>query len=128
VVLDGNPAVAIIDFDTAHPAPRNWDIAYALYRWAPLTSPENEDGFGNKQEKMDRARLFCKAYGLPKAEWVGLIDVVIARLQVLVDFMRVEADAGNEVFQANLAEGHHLLYLQDIAYLRENEDWRLEIE
>ncbi len=26
----------IIDFETAHPGPRCWDLAYAVYRWAPL--------------------------------------------------------------------------------------------
>jgi len=45
VVLNGKQAVGIIDFDTAHPGPRTWDIAYALYRWAPLTNPNNHDGF-----------------------------------------------------------------------------------
>ena len=36
VALKGNRAVGIIDFDTAHPAPRLWDIAYAVYRWLGL--------------------------------------------------------------------------------------------
>jgi serine/threonine protein kinase len=44
VVLNGKQAVGIIDFDTAHPGPRTWDIAYALYRWSPLTNPNNHDG------------------------------------------------------------------------------------
>ncbi|MFC7740887.1 phosphotransferase [Nocardiopsis composta] len=34
-VFHGAVAVGVIDFDTAHPAPRTWDIAYALYRFAP---------------------------------------------------------------------------------------------
>lgn len=118
VVLQGNQAVAIIDFDTAHPAPRVWDIAYALYRWAPLTHPDNQDGFGSEQEKFERARLFCDVYGLDKANRVGLIAIVIERLQALVDFMLAEAARGNEVFQTNIADGHHLIYLNDIAYLK----------
>jgi len=33
--------VALIDFDTAHPGPRIWDVAYAAYRFVPLTvAPE----------------------------------------------------------------------------------------
>lgn len=119
VVLRGNTAVAIIDFDTAHPAPRVWDIAYALYRWAPLTSPDNPDGFGSEQEKIARTSLFCDAYGLPEAERAGLIGWVIKRLQTLVAFMQAEAEAGNTAFQANLADGHHLLYLRDAVYLQE---------
>jgi thiamine kinase-like enzyme len=120
VVLNGNKAVAMIDFDTAHPAPKVWDIAYALYRWAPLTHPDNPDGFGSTQEKIDRAQLFCDVYGLTKVERVGMINLVIERLQGLVDFMRSEADRGNAAFIANIADGHHLAYLEDIDYLQTN--------
>ncbi len=120
VVLDGNQAIAVIDFDVVHPGPRVWDIVYALYRFTPLTDPANEDGFGSEDEKISRCRLFCEAYGLSDEERVGLVNGVIERLQVLVDTMQAGAAAGNEAFQANLAEGHHLLYLRDIAYLQEH--------
>lgn len=120
VVLDGDRAIAMIDFDTAHPGPRVWDIAYALYRWSPLTRPHNADGFGSEHEKVARCRLFCEAYGLPKAKRVGLISIVIERLQVLVEFMQSEAEAGNEAFRANITDGHHLAYLADIDYLQAN--------
>lgn len=120
VVLHGKQAAAIIDFDTAHPAPRTWDIAYALYRWAPLTHPDNPDGFGTEQTKIERAQQFCEAYGLPKTKWPGLLNLVIDRLQALVDFMQAEAARGNETFIANMADGHHLTYLKDIEYLKAN--------
>ena len=31
VVLEGDTVVGVFDFDTAHPAPRIWDIAFAVY-------------------------------------------------------------------------------------------------
>ena len=37
-VFDGSRLVGIIDFDTAHPGPRIRDIAYAIYRFTPLTA------------------------------------------------------------------------------------------
>ena len=120
VVLDGNRAVAIIDFDTAHPGPRTWDIAYALYRWGPLHSPDNPDGFGREQQKIHRCRQFCDSYGLSIPMRDGLITTVIQRLDYLVSFMHSEADAGNEAFKANLSDGHHLGYLADIDYLKSN--------
>ncbi len=120
VVLDGKRAVGIIDFDTAHPAPRVWDIAYALYRWAPLTNPKNHDGFGDLTTQTARAVAFCDAYGLEASARRGLITLVADRLQVLVDFMLAEARAGNAAFEANLSDGHHLLYIADIAYIRDN--------
>lgn len=118
VVLEGNRAIGIIDFDTAHPAPRMWDIAYALYRWAPLTNPNNPDGFGDGSEQAARAVAFCDAYGLEPGARRGLITLVADRLQVLVDFMYAEARAGNSAFAANLRDGHHLLYVADIEYIR----------
>lgn len=41
-VRDGR-VIGFIDFDTAHPAPRLGDVAYAVYRYAPLHAPENPD-------------------------------------------------------------------------------------
>ena len=119
VVLNGRQAVGIIDFDTAHPGPRIWDIAYALYRWAPFTNQQNPDRLGNMATQIGRARLFCDAYGFPAAQRHNLVDVMILRLETLVNYMQAEAAKGNEAFIANLADGHHLLYLADIAYLGE---------
>ncbi|MBK8905645.1 MAG: phosphotransferase [Anaerolineaceae bacterium] len=117
VVLNGRRAVGIIDFDTAHPGPRIWDIAYALYRWAPFTHPQNPDGRGDLETQIGRARLFCEAYGFPVAQRHALVEMMILRLQTLVNHMQAEAQKGNEAFIANLADGHHLLYQADIAYL-----------
>lgn len=120
VVLEGDQAVAIIDFDIAHPAPRVWDIAYALYRWGPLTDPVNADGFGSIDQKIARCRMFCDAYGLAQEQRIELTAMVIERLQVMVETMLTGAADGNEAFQANIADGHHRLYLGDIAYLQAN--------
>jgi hypothetical protein len=120
VVLEGNQAIGIIDFDTAHPAPRVWDIAYALYRWSPLTNPNNQDGFGDVAAQAARAAAFCDAYGLEPSMRRGLITQVADRLQALVDFMFAEARKGNAAFEDNLRDGHHLLYAADIEYIRSN--------
>ena len=103
----------IIDFDTLHPGPRLWDIAYAAYRWVPFVSPENPDYRDGLARQMERLRLFAEAYGSR-----DLPDMMIARIGALVDYMRKEAAAGNEDVQRNIAEGHMNLYLQDIAYLQ----------
>lgn len=87
VVLRGTEAVALIDFDTAHPGPRAWDIAYALYRWAPLTNADNTDGFGSLVEQVERASLFCTVYGLSAAERAVLPRMIADRLRARVAFM-----------------------------------------
>ena len=121
-VLDGNRVIGIIDFDTAHPGPRLWDIAYAVYRWAPTTAPGNDSGFGTPLEQALRARQFCDHYGLDRAGRADLVVAIRDRLQALVDFMHAEADRGSEAFAGHLAAGHHLLYLADAAYLQQQAD------
>ncbi len=80
VVLKGSQAVGIIDFDTVHPGPRVWDLAYALYHWCPFTNPKNQDGFGTIDEQITRALLFCNEYGLPEQGRKKLALAMIKRL------------------------------------------------
>ncbi|GIH70725.1 phosphotransferase [Sphaerimonospora thailandensis] len=118
-VLDGTRVVGIIDFDTAAPGPRLWDVAYAVYRWAPTTAPGNGSGFGTAEEQAARARVFCDRYGLDAAGRSALVDTITARLTALVDFMHTRAAAGEAAFRCHIEEGHDRLYRDDIAYLEE---------
>ena len=52
VVLKGEQAVGIIDFDTCHPGSRLWDISYALYRWSPFMHLKNPDRLGSLEEQI----------------------------------------------------------------------------
>ncbi len=115
VVRDGR-VVAFIDFDAAHPGPRSWDVAYAVYRFAPLQAPSNVESFGSPAEQGRRVALFARAYD----EDAGpeIVDVVPKRLAALVDFMRAQAAAGHEAFQRHIREGHVALYETDIEYVR----------
>ena len=119
-VFDEGRVVGIIDFDTAHPGPRTWDICYALYRWAPIASPENPDSIAELPEQLERARAFCDAYGLPLQQREAMADLMVCRLRYLVHFMKDQARLGVESYQQNLIDGHHVLYEQDIAYIRQN--------
>jgi len=116
VFKDGQ-AVGVIDFDTAHPGPRRWDLAYAIYRFAPMSSPANPDAFGNLAEQLHRARLFCDTYGLQNHERIALPASVIQRLRTMIDFMRSQALAGNLSCQRNIEAGHCDLYQEDIRYI-----------
>ena len=116
-VLQGDRVVGLIDFDTAGPGPRTWDVAYAAYRWVPLSDPAAGGVRGTAEEQPVRLREFCDAYGLDAAGRRELVDVVVARLHALVAFVRAEAAAGNAAFAGHLADGHHLLYLGDAGYV-----------
>jgi thiamine kinase-like enzyme len=103
--------VGIIDFDTASPGSRIWDIAYAVYRFAPLTNDDHSHdcGWSPIPNRAARLKLFCDAYGLE--DRTALIPTVIQRLEAMVAYMRRRS--------SNLE--HIPLYLNDIDYIRDNQ-------
>lgn len=56
-IMDEKPQ-GIIDFDMLHSGPALWDIAYAVYRWVPFTSPDNPDHYNNLEEQIRRMKLY----------------------------------------------------------------------
>ncbi|OUJ38625.1 phosphotransferase [Vibrio parahaemolyticus] len=119
VALLENKVVGVFDFDTAHPAPRVWDLAYSVYCWSPFKTDSN-DKLGTISEQLARARLFCDSYGATESEREQLADIMVQRLQALVSFMRSESENGNESFAENIEQGHLQAYLNDREYITEN--------
>jgi Ser/Thr protein kinase RdoA (MazF antagonist) len=117
VVLNDGEVTGIIDFETAHPGPRIWDLAYAIYRWAPLSSGVTVDGLGRFADQVRRTRIFVDAYGLPVSERHSLPDMIVERLEALLAFMEHEAARGVERYRRNLQDGHDRIYRDDIAYI-----------
>lgn len=114
-VFVDNQLSGVFDFDFAHAGPRSWDIAYALYRFAPLADPEKGEGFGSPAEQARRLSLFCEAYGLARrAEVVGQVK---ARIQAMADFLLEGQALGDERRIANIEAGHLAIYQNDVAYV-----------
>lgn len=124
-IIDGE-AFGIIDFDTLHPGPRMWDIAYAVYRWVPFTHSTNPDCDSSLEEQVRKAKLFLDTYGIRIEERKLLPKMMVNRLTNLVSYMKGQAKNGNEDFQKNIEEGHLDLYLNDIQYILRNERTILE--
>lgn len=122
VVLNESVVTGIIDFETAHPGPRGWDLAYALYRWAPLSTGIASESLGGLDTQIGRARIFLDAYGLEVEGRPALPDMVIERLAALVGFMESEAARGVEKYRHDLQEGHDRIYRNDIGYISENRE------
>ncbi|MEH7912306.1 aminoglycoside phosphotransferase family protein [Rhizobium laguerreae] len=122
VATADHEAVGIIDFDTAHPAPRLWDLAYSVYRWAPLSDPANPDVTFGPDEQLHRAEIFCTAYGATMEDRLQLPEMICRRLQALVDFMLASASAGDETFVEDVVAGDARLYLSDMDYVCSNRD------
>jgi hypothetical protein len=57
---------------------------------------------------------------LTSGQRVGLANLIIERLQVLVDFLLTQAQKGDKVYESNIQDGHHLLYLADMEYIRQH--------
>ncbi|MEZ0077180.1 phosphotransferase enzyme family protein [Planotetraspora sp. GP83] len=116
VFRDWRP-VAFIDFDTAHPGPRIWDVAYAAYRFVPLADPHREVGIPAVHKQARRLRLFADAYRLGDTDRSALTNTALARLDHLIRHMHDQADAGNEAFAAHIATGDDTLYRADAEHI-----------
>ncbi|PKN94831.1 MAG: aminoglycoside phosphotransferase [Chloroflexi bacterium HGW-Chloroflexi-6] len=117
-VFDKGKLIGVIDFDNAHPGNREWDLAYALYRFAPITDPSNPENYGTIQEQCRRVRLFCDEYGL--RERSKIIQATKSRIAYMADYLRQGAANGDKRLQANIDEGHLEIYTTDYAYLDSN--------
>jgi aminoglycoside phosphotransferase (APT) family kinase protein len=106
--------VAVIDFDTAAPGPRAWDLAHLAYRIVPLTAPANPDAPATPEPERDRRlALLCGSYG-PPADPAEVIAAVPERLDALRDLTLARVrDGGPPELLA-----HADLYAEDAAYVR----------
>jgi hypothetical protein len=128
VVRDGAP-VALIDWDLAAPGPRTWDLAYALWRFAPFYASgalgSLTRDFGTPAEQGRRGRVLCDGYGLARAERTGLVELVARRIQVSHDTLMARAAAREPAWVRMVAEGHGADDAENVAYLHRH---RAEIE
>ena len=61
-VFDGDRLAGVIDWETAAPGARVWDLAYAAYRFVPLSLSAPPELLGVDVQAR-RLALFCDAYG-----------------------------------------------------------------
>ena len=120
ITINNGSPYGIIDFDTLHPGPRLWDLAYAIYRWVPFTNPKNPDCYDNLEEQIRKANLFMDSYELNKDERFKLPDVMVNRLRCLIKYIEDQAKNHNEDFKKNISDGHLNLYNDDITYILKN--------
>lgn len=114
VFVEGD-LVGVFDFDFAHPGPRLWDLAYAVYRFAPLADPDACEGFGTPAQQARRMRIFCDAYGL--AERTTLLAMVRTRIQSMADFLLEGVAARDARRMAAVDAGHLRIYQRDRVYV-----------
>ncbi|MCW2941624.1 MAG: hypothetical protein JWN00_4609 [Actinomycetia bacterium] len=97
VFRDGLPA-ALIDFDLAKPTTRIYDIANALYYWAPLLDPADRAPALVDADIPHRVAAFADAYGMTDQQRHDLVPLAIRMIQRFHLTMRAAADV-DPVFQ-----------------------------
>lgn len=112
---------ALIDFDTAGPGPRLWDLAYAAYRFVPLSYAQDMQNLGLSDPLIQgpRLRLFCQAYGLEQPA-TEILDFVECRLQAMCSWLSEGVAAQDLVRQRLVDEGHLDYYRCEIASFRQH--------
>lgn len=88
VFADGR-LVGLVDWDTAAPGPRVWDLAYLAYRLVPLGPAGADPGPVAESERRRRLDLLCRRYGSTDPD--DLLGTVVERLTALAVFTRDRA-------------------------------------
>jgi aminoglycoside phosphotransferase (APT) family kinase protein len=116
MVFAGNLPAGVIDWEAAAPGARVWDVAYAAYRFVPLSRAAPCE-LRDASVQARRLAVFCDAYGLGGSDRLILLATVVRRVAALRDLILSEAASGNPVSAAHLADGHVEEYVADLAYL-----------
>jgi hypothetical protein len=129
VFVDGRPR-ALIDFDTAGPGPRIWDVAYAAYTFVPLASfvprPDGHivpyESSLHAEERSRRLRVLVAAYGLPLDD---LLPTVVRRLEATCALLVERSEAGDAAYQRLVTEGHLDHYRRELAFIQRHlSEWQ----
>ncbi len=83
VFRSGAP-VAFIDWDGAAPAPRMWDVAYAVYRFVPFVPDDICStilGWSEPPDRVRRTQIFCDAYEIEVSD---LFRTMERRIELMI--------------------------------------------
>jgi hypothetical protein len=89
--------VGLIDWDTAAPGPRAWDLGAAAWRWVPFWRDAKCRAHGlptGVADKARRFRLLLDAYGVEPD--IGIVRMGIERVQGFVGLVQQLAAEGSE--------------------------------
>ncbi|WP_205849704.1 phosphotransferase enzyme family protein [Nakamurella flava] len=116
-VFTDRRVTGVIDWDTASPGPRIWDVAYLAYRWVPLTDlvPDG-DPSDSVPERARRLRLLTDVYG-HGVHPAAVVATAVDRIQELAAFTLGRADAGHPDLHAHVAA-----YRRDLRWMTTHAD------
>jgi Phosphotransferase enzyme family len=99
VITRDGKAVAIIDWESAAPGRRIWDVVTAARLCVPFTAPSRRDPVYAGADVTTRLRLFLDAYGLPDPDRAIFTRVLDERRVVGERFVRGRVARGEAAFR-----------------------------
>jgi hypothetical protein len=113
----GDRQWAFIDWDTAAPGTRLWDLAYAIHGFLPLSA----DPALTRDDASRRLRLFADAYGLTGRQRLDIIPLLARRTLAMHDFLARQAARGAQPWARLWQEGHGRTWQADTDYIARRE-------
>lgn len=105
-VFENGHVAGLIDFDTASPGPRIWDLAYLAYRLVPFVSDAGDQA-PPAEARAARLTALIRAYGQVDGGLFAPADVLrvmATRLEDLAEYSEQRAaDTGREEFLSHAA-------------------------
>jgi Phosphotransferase enzyme family len=117
VVFRHGLPVALIDFDLAKPTTRLYDIANALWYWAPLRDPRDRDPALADADIPHRVAMFADAYGMSVPQRAELVPLAIDVVRRYHEGSRRSAEL-DPVFRRHWEDGGKVYLPRAEAWLR----------
>lgn len=116
-LIIGDRQWAFIDWDTAAPGTRLWDLAYAAHGFVPLSA---NPAF-QRDDAGRRLRLMADTYGLTEQQRLDIIPLLGRRTQAMHAFLAEQAAQGNQPWTRLWQEGHGDVWHADTIYITRRE-------
>lgn len=113
----GGQQWAFIDWDTAAPGTRLWDLAYAMHGFAPLSA----NPAYQRDDASRRLRLIADAYGLTEQQRLAIIPLLARRTEAMHNFLAKQAARGKQPWARLWQEGHADAWRADTGYITQRE-------
>ncbi len=114
IIFRDGREVALIDWDLVAPGTRAWELAYAAWRFVPLYPAEE---FGPPTERLRRISQLLDAYGFPRTERGGFLELIRHRMHTSFETVEVWGKKGVPGFEKLYREGMHRDALDHIRWM-----------
>jgi Ser/Thr protein kinase RdoA (MazF antagonist) len=113
--------LAFIDWDVSAPGSREWDVAYAMRGFVPLSA----NPAYRRDDAPARLRAFADAYGLTSDQREAVVPMLARRAVAVHDFLASQASRGVSPWARQWREGHGEAWRADADYIAAGEEsWR----